>query len=54
MKQVIGTFFTDTTEDFNTLVDLFEENGYEVARQTGANQAVIITDAPDEVEDVEE
>lgn len=48
MKQVIGTFFNDRDEDFQTFVNLFEENGYEVARQGGVNQAVVITNEPDE------
>ena len=51
MKQVIGTFFTDTKEDFNTFKTLFEDAGYEVARSAGVCQAVVITEVPDEEEE---
>lgn len=50
MKQVIGTFFNDTKEDFQTFVQLFEDAGYEVARSAGVYQAVVIEDRPDEEE----
>lgn len=53
MKQVIGTFFNDREEDFKTFVKLFEDAGYEVARQGGVQQAIVITEVNDE-EPVEE
>ena len=48
MKQVIGTFFNDKEEDFKKFVKLFEENGYEVARQGGVMQAVVIEEVFEE------
>ena len=48
MKQVIGTFFNDREEDFKKFVKLFEDNGYEVARQGGVQQAVVIEEIPEE------
>lgn len=48
MKQVIGTFFNDREEDFKKFVKLFEDNGYEVARQGGVQQAVVIEDIIEE------
>lgn len=52
MKQVIGTFFNDREEDFKTFVQIFEDAGYEVARQGGICQAVVITEVPDEEPEV--
>ena len=48
MKEVIGTFFNDKEEDFQTFVKLFTDNGYEIAKQGGDRQAVVIADAKDE------
>lgn len=54
MKKVIGTFFNDTEEDFQAFVQVFEDAGYEVARQGGVRQAVVITEEPEPEEVVEE
>lgn len=54
MKKVIGTFFNDTEEDFQTFIQIFENAGYEVAQQGGARQAVVITEEPDVPQEVEE
>ena len=48
MKQVIGTFFNDNEANFKKFVKLFEDNGYEVARQGGMMQAVVIEEVPEE------
>lgn len=50
MKQVIGTFFTYTAEDFSTFTKMYEDAGYEVAKQSNTGyQAVVIAEV-DETE----
>lgn len=48
MKQVIGTFFNDNEANFKKFVKLFEDNGYEIARQGGMMQAVVIEEVFEE------
>jgi len=55
MKQVVGTFFNDREEDFKDFVRIFEDNGYEVAKQGGVMQAVVIKEVfEEETEQTEE
>jgi hypothetical protein len=44
MKKIIGTFLNENEEDFNVFIKLFEDNGYEVARQSSPFQAAVITE----------
>lgn len=48
-KIVIGTFFTNKEEDYETFAKIFEEKGYEVARQNDiAPSGVVIAEVPEE------
>lgn len=48
MLQIAGTFFNDEEEDFKAFVELFKEKGYQVAKQGGVMQAVVIKEVPDD------
>lgn len=54
MKQILGTFFSDTEENFLKMVSIFEKNDYEVARQGTTFQGVIFADFKEEKEDIQE
>lgn len=48
MKQIIGTFYNNTEEEFKRFINFFEEKGFEIARQGNSFQAVVIEECPEE------
>ena len=53
MKQVIGTFYNNSKDNFDLFISIFQNQGYEVAKEYGNYQAVVIDEVPDPEPDQE-
>ena len=47
MLKVVGHIYSDNTDNFEALIELLQENGYQIAYDMGLS-ATIIKEVPDE------